>query len=104
MKRSSHNYIALALWDINVFGPPPSRLPQPVVSNCDEHLRPIEIEYFACVTYTVNEAEPYSSEIFEISGPHSFIPCSLIKFRCAYSFTRLESLQECVLIVVPIVE
>ena len=131
LKRSSHNFISLALWDTDVFGTPPSRLPQPIIQDKDEHIRPIEISYFATITYTIEDDENNFSEtfavaswfsphpsryelgkpadiwcksLFEVSGPHSFVPYSFIKSRCAYIFTRIEVLDECVLIVVPIIE
>lgn len=133
MKKSSHNFISLALWDVDIFGRPPSRLPQPDIQNRDEHVRPIEIHHFASIsyTYTVDGTEIDSSEtfavaswfsphpnryklgkpadiwcksVFEISGPHSFVPYYLIKSRCAYVFNRIDELDECVLIVVGIIE
>lgn len=133
MKKSSHNYISLALWDVDMFGRARSRLPQPDIQDKNEHVRPIEIHYFASISYVYSHvgAEVNGSEVFavaswfsphpnrymlgkpadiwcksiyEISGPHSFVPYYLIKSRCAYVFKRIEELDECVLIVVGIVE
>lgn len=132
LNRSSHNYVSLAMWDTDVFGAPPSRLPQPVTQDKDEHKRPIEISYFATITYTLDNADSnLSSEtfaiaswfsphprryeigrpvdiwcksLFEVSGAHSFVPCSLIQSRCACTFTRIEALDECVLVTIPIIE
>ena len=130
MKKSSHNFISLAEWDINIFGQPRSRLPKPTFQDKDQHIRPIEVHHFAKITYTVEDtdysetfavaswfsphpdryklgrpANIWCKSVFEISGPHSFVPYNLIKSRCAYAFRRLKELDnEYVLIVVGIIE
>ena len=48
-------------------------------------------------------ANIWCKSVFEVGGDHSFVPCSLIESRCAYSFRRIEELDECVLVVVAIV-
>ena len=134
MKKSSHNFISLALWDVDIFGRPRSQLPRPDIQDANEHIRPIEISYFATISYIYNidgvekdgsetfaiaswflphpnryilgkPADIWCKSVFEISGPHSFVPYFLIKSRCAYVFKKLDELQdESVLIVVGIVE
>ena len=91
--------IALDSWDIDLFGPPPSVLPNqqhPTANN-----RPIEIHFFAKVSFSVGNspdvssfviahvswfkphpdrqligkpAEVWCNSLYELFGDHSFIP------------------------------
>lgn len=131
MYNSTYSFISLAQWNVNMFGTPPSCLPQPTipVANGDEHIRPVEVHYFANIPYSHGKdsssetfaavswfaphpnryeigkpVDIWCKSVFEVNGPHAFVPCCCIKSRCAYTFTWVESLDECVLIVVGIVQ
>ena len=71
LKKSSRNYISLALWNTDVFGAPPSRLPPPDIQDKDEHIRPIEIDFFATITYTLDNTKSSSSETFAVASRFS---------------------------------
>ena len=113
--------IAFALWDPKLLGAPSSALQ---TSHPNAKQRPIVVNYFASVTYSVGEdtnnivlanvswhfphpkryalgqpAEVWCKSTFE---KEAFIPLNNILRRCAYCCQELEG--ENVLIVVPLVE
>lgn len=128
LQSSSHHYIAMADWKIDVFGSPPSQLPAPHYPY--EHIRPVKILHFASITYSINDADTTLSKFFAVVcwfAPHpsryllgqpaqvwcralfemnanSFVPIEYITSRCAYLFTRIEMLNEEVLVVVPTID
>ena len=127
LQSSSHHYIAMADWKINVFGSPPSQLPSP--NPPYEHIRPVKILHFASISYnlqdneTVNKtfavvnwfsphpsryllgqpAQVWCKALFEMNA-NLFLPIEFINSRCMYIFTRIDMLDEEVLVVVPTIE
>lgn len=115
--------IALASWDEELFGPPPSS-GTAVINPEDITLRPIRIEHFVMISYSLNkthclaivswfEAHPQRFEIgkpaqvwckqlFECHGLHSFLPVNKLSCRCVYLHTQLH--DDNVLVVVPLIE
>ena len=121
--KSSHHYIAMAEWNVDVFGMPLSQLPGP--HHPKEHIRPVQIDYFVRVAFSNNETQVFAAvswfaphprrymfgqpvqvwckSLFELGGKHSFLPLQYLVSQCAYSFKTVDKLNECVLIVVGIV-
>lgn len=123
-KNTAKPTIAMAKWDHDVFGTPPTPLPD-VATHPNSHVRPVNIHHFAKVTFvhgtTSSElvfanaswysphpnrriigkpAEVWCSKLCETFGIHSFIPLQLICSRCAYCYRDI--CHENVLIVVPL--
>lgn len=126
LRKSSCKNIAIAEWNLDYFGRPHSSLPEP--HSPREHMRPVEIAYFAQVTYSIHESpseqmfavsswfaphpqryllgrpvELWCKSLFEVSGTHSFIPCNLLISQCAHCCTTIEKISENVLVVVSLV-
>ena len=117
--------IAFAEWDSDLFGPPPTALPDPL--HPSSKFRQVKIHFFARVSCNAGDevkyldvahvswyfphpnqhklgkpAEVWCPELFERYGIHSFVPINKIVSRCVYS--KMNVLGESVLIVVPLVE
>lgn len=123
-KRTQKPFVALASWSENVFGAPPTRLPDTI--NANE--RPVNVQYYLRASFSRSEEDvdalflasvlwyfphPEQSAIgkpaqvccknmFESFGVHSFLPLPNLICRCAHG-TMLVS-DEQVLLVVPLVE
>ena len=117
--------IAMAEWDVHLYGTPPSSLNDPGTSS--KFFRPVRIKHFAKVSVTVEDrveqfvlarvewyqphpcrnklgkpAQVWCHDLFEHEGLYSFLSLDKIISRCVYCTKILE--QQLVLIVVPIVE
>ena len=128
LNKASHHNVLFADWKVDIFGLPPSRLPDPPSSLISEHLRPVQVHYFAHVNYTLTlddnstnheetfaivswflphpkrymlgqPAQIWCRSLFEVTGIYSCIPVSFVISRCAYASIRYEELNECVLVV-----
>ena len=124
-KKSS---ISFAAWNEKIFGPSPTSLTcTRLVNPEDTTLRPVRIEYFVKMSYTVNDiadnmclvvvswfqphpcrfeigkpAQVWCHQLFEVHGVHSFLPVDDLRCRCVHSVIKLH--DENVLVVVPLVE
>ncbi len=123
LNKDSRHCIALAKWRLDLFGSPPTALPQPHHPN--EHLRPVKVHYFAKVAFTDANGSQHShivaalswyaphpsrtklgppaqvwcNSLFESSGIHSFAPLDCLLARCAYCTKCID--DESVLVIVP---
>ena len=131
LDKASHHYILFADWRVDIFGLPPSRLPEPPSPLISERLRTVQVDYFAHVNYTLtlndnstNNEETFATvswfsphpkrymlghpaqiwciSLFEVTGIYSYIPVSFVISRCVYASIRYEELNECVLVVVDV--
>lgn len=118
--------IALANWDEELFGPPPST-GTTVINPQDITLRPIRIEHFVMISYSLNNslktqclavvswfqahpqrfeigkpAQVWCKQLFECHGLHSFLPVKELCCRCVYLHTQLH--DDNVLVIVPLIE
>ncbi len=123
LNKDSRHCIALAKWRLDLFGSPPTALPQPHHPN--EHLRPVKIHYFAKVAFTDENSSQHTQIVaalswyaphpsrttlgspaqvwcisqFESSGIQSFAPLECLIARCAYCTKSID--DESVLVIVP---
>ena len=124
-KASSSPCIAMAEWDVNLYGPPPTALTDP--SHPSSKFRPVKIQHFAKVSLSVEDhvqqfvfarvawyqphpyqyklgkpAEVWCHDLFEHHGLHSFISLEKIVSRCVYCTKSINN--DPVLIIVAIIE
>lgn len=118
--------VAMALWDEDIYGRPPTPLPDPHERNAN--IRPVNIHYYAKITYSANgcfydqilalvswffpyphryalgkPAELWCKSIFEpVNFACSFIPIVNIYSRCAHGNKLYQ--DENLLAIVPLVE
>lgn len=117
--------VAMALWNDDVFGPPPT----PVVNSGhpDSKLRPIKIQHFVKTSVQVGSSinelnlavvlwhrphyhrnliskpvQVWCHNVFEDGGLYSFLPTGYIKCRCAFGVECIE--DESLSIIIPLVE
>lgn len=124
-RTTSSPFIAMAEWDYNLYGPPPTPLTDP--THPSSRLRPVKIQHFSKVSINIGEhvqylviarvswyqphpyqhkvgkpAEVWCPNLFECHGLHSFIPIEKIVSRCVYCEKNIQN--EPVIIIVPLVE
>jgi hypothetical protein len=120
-------YTALAEWNIDLFGNPPSPLPDS--DHPSSKFRPVKLLYYiqasissrsgedvskflvAVVSWCMphpnkgaigNPAQIWSKDLYEVDGIHTFLPLSDLKCRCASYVTKINT--ESVFVIVPLVE
>ena len=123
--RTGSQYIALAEWDEDLFGPSPT----PVVdcTHPDSKYRPVKIRHYIKVSVSLGEntshfllaavqwykphlnknmigkpAQIWCRSAFEVGALHSFLPVQMLKCRCAYTVSTINA--ESVTVVVPLAE
>lgn len=126
-KRTRAAAVSLASWDNDLFGDPPTHMPNTVYNVLSANVRPVNIHHYMKVNFTVNSSaaslifaqvswffphpdrnafgkpvELWCSRQFEPSGIHSFVPINNIISRCAHG-TKFYN-DESLLVVVPLVE
>ena len=124
-QNSSSSCNLLAEWNVNLYGSPPTGLPQP--ENPRSLQRPVKLQHLARVSFSVREtvehivlavvswyhphpnqhalgkpAEPWCPNLSEDYGLHSFIPIDNIVCRCAHCLKCVQ--DELSLVVVPLIE
>jgi hypothetical protein len=118
--------VAMALWDVEIYGLPPTSLPNPEERNAN--IRPVNVHYYAKVVYSVNgntmddifalvswffphpsrysmgkPSELWCRSIFEpVNFMSSFVPIRNVTCRCAHG-TKLHE-NEHLLVVIPLAE
>lgn len=117
----------MATWDSDIFGRPPTMLPNS--EHPSAHLRPVKIHHFikATVEHVTKStlvlaqvswycphpnrdiigkpAEVWCPNLYETFGIHSFLPLKYVGSRCAYTHkVNNHDDDEVVLIVVPLLE
>ena len=125
--KNSKPTVAMAKWDENLYGLPPTPLPDSDSLVDNNSIRPVDIKYYANVSYTFNSelrqlplasvswffpheeryafgkpAELWCKSMFESYGTCSFVPIENILCRCAHCIKVHE--HEDVLVFVPLVE
>ncbi len=126
-RSTSNSCVALALWDVNFFGTPPTPLPNqnhPSANN-----RPVDVDYFAKVNVYIGDsfdsisfvvahvswyqpqpnrqligkpAEVWCISFYESFGMYSYLPVEYILCRCASYVTHIN--EERVKVIVPLFE
>lgn len=56
-QKDAASFVVMAEWDVNLFGPPPTALADP--SHPAAKFRPVKINHFAKVSFTVGEEVQY---------------------------------------------
>lgn len=117
--------IALAEWDIHLYGIPPSEVVEPALPT--SKLRATKIHFFSKISFTVGEevsymivaavswfcphpnqrllekpAEVWCHDKFEHPGIHSYLPVEKIASRCAHCTTNIDN--DSVIVIVPLVD
>ena len=129
--KKSTPFVALAMWDKDLYGSPSTSVPTSFVD--DTNSQPINIHYFMKVIYNIGDsiednsniqheifaysswffphparyalgkpAEIWCNSVYESSGMHSFIPLDKIVCRCAHG-VRVHN-NERVKVVIPLPE
>ena len=129
-KCATKPYVVQASWNLDCYGPPPTRLPDEM-SNVNSNERPVNVHHYVTVTYTYSSvetkdchcsltlayvswfqphpcrykigkpAEVWCRNLFEAFGIHSYVPLDLFLFRCAHGPCVVNN--ESLLVVVPLV-
>ena len=124
-QKASSPCIAIAEWDINLYGPPPTTLADP--THPSSKFRPIKIHYFAKVSVNLGEqvhylvvarvswyyphpyqhslgkpAEVWCPNMFEHYSLHAFLLVEKIVSRCVYCHKSVRG--ESVMVIVLLVE
>lgn len=124
-QRAGKPYIVLAEWDKNLYGNPPTAIPDP--DHPDSKIRPVKIEFFTKVPFTIKGCidhlfiavvswySPHSnhnifgkpvkvwhSDQFEEQGVHTYLPITKIVSHCAYCMRIIE--DEILLLTIPLIE
>ena len=123
--RRRHPFIVQALWNEDLYGTPPTTLPEPHQPN--SHFRPVYVHYFVKAFFVVDDVqsslilvyvswlfphpqryalgkpcEIWCNAMYESFGVHSFVPLNNVVCRCAHGV--MEYNGENVRLVVPLVE
>ena len=120
-------HTALVEWNMDLFGSPPSPLPDSDHPN--SKFRPVKLLHYirtsiscrssehaskflmAVVSWCMphpnkgdigNPAQIWSKDLYECDGVHTFVPLSNLKCRCASYITKINT--ESVFVVIPLVE
>lgn len=127
-RRAVYDYIALAEWQNELFGPPPTPLFD--ATHPESKFRPVKIRHYIKASFSGVNNEHVSSNLslavvqwykphsnkygigkpaqlwshndFETGASYSFIPIDLLICRCSYSVTSFNG--ESVLVVIPLSE
>lgn len=125
-KQTNNTAVAMASWDSDLFGDPPTELPTDLVPS-NTFQRPVNVHYYMKVNVSVNSSiessvfayvswffphhqryafgkpvELWCSSKFESAGMHSFLPLDQLISRCAHGIRFFH--HERLLAVVPLVE
>lgn len=126
--KKSKPVIAMAKWDQDLYGLPPTPLPQSnSLVDTTDYVRPVDIKFYASITYTTESeskqlfvafvswffphperfslgkpAEIWCKSMFESYGTSSFVPVENMLCRCAHCVKLFK--DEYVLVVIPLVE
>ena len=125
-RQQSQQFIALAEWDPELFGPPPTPISDQL--HPDAKFRPVRVKHYIKVYFNLGEkahdylllavvswllphplknilgkpAEVWHHSQYESGGVSSFLPLQYLKSRCTHSTTTVRS--ETLMVVVPLVE
>ena len=124
-KKKDDPYVAFAQWSENLFGAPPTQLPDSYLPTTN--IRPVDVKYYFKATFIVHNTtislifayvswflphqqryamgkpvELWYDRLYECSGMHTFLPIDRLMCRCAYA-TVVHN-HENLMAVVPIVE
>ena len=124
-KKQNIPYVVYAQWSEDLFGVPPTRLPDSYLPSAN--IRPVDVKYYFKASFTVNSklyslnfayvswflphrqryaigkpVELWYDQMYESSGIHTFLPIDKLLFRCA--FTIMPHEHENLMAVIPFVE